>query len=162
MSQWLADLFTRQSPGDAGENQSSDQLVPALMIELQGHRYVCDFSWLLEVTENNPIISYPEKDPAHIGVINLRGSIVPVLCLPTILNRTGSNQPDCAKDAPARFPRMVVFSTRFGSFAAGAEIVRKCQVPREAMLSARDIEIDDKVFRILNESSFQKMEEMAA
>lgn len=164
MSQWLANIFEQQASRRAGETEAAEQMVPALTIELRGLRYVCDFSYLSEVIENGLIVPYPEKHPAHIGIINMRGSIVPVVCLATIFEQDGEG---CRADAYGegnflKFPRMVVFNSPAGSFAVGAEIVRKCLVPRETIAKSQEIELEGKVYRILSESFFLRMEEMVA
>lgn len=164
MSQWLANIFEKQASKRSGEDEGRDHLVPALMIEFQGLRYVSDFSYLSEVIENGPIVPYPERHPAHIGIINMRGSIVPVICLSMILNHE-IDAHHCGKLGlrdQIKFPRMVVFNTPAGSFAVGADNVKKCLVALDAMANNREIELDGKVYRILNESFFQRMEEMVA
>ena len=164
MSQWLANIFQQQESHRSGDSESAELTVPALTIELGGLRYVCDFSYLSEVIENGLIVPYPEKHPAHIGIINMRGSIVPVVCLARIFDQ---DEDGCRADAHAegnflKFPRMVVFNSPAGSFAVGAEVVRKCLVPRETIANGREIDLDGKVYRILNESFFHRVEEMVA
>lgn len=163
MSQWLASILEQQASLRAGEGKSQD-LVPALTIEHRGLRYVSDFSHLSEVIENGLIVPYPERHNAHIGIMNIRGSIVPVICLATLFSHDKSKcqYKEFKDETLLQFPRMVVFCSTPGSFAVGAETVRKCLVPRETMENGREIELDGKVYRILNESFFQQLEEMVA
>ena len=164
MSQWLANIFEQQASRRSGDDEGTEQLVPALTIEHRGLRYVSDFSYLSEVIENALIVPYPEKHSAHIGIINMRGAIVPVLCLAALF---GQDEKCCLGERaregrPLKYPRMVVFCSPAGSFAVGASHVKKCLVPREKMQQCGEIEIEGKVYRILNENFFLRMEEMVA
>ncbi len=157
MSQWLAEIFEKQSSSATTDAALRENTVPALAIEYHDRRFVCDFEYLSEVIETDVIIPYPENRGAHVGIINMRGEVVPVYCLHCLLS---GEVPPTGK--PIHSERMIVFRVPDGAFAICADKVQKRLISPEAFGQSSEIEIEGKIHKILSHEFFSNIREMIA
>lgn len=150
MSRWLANVLEEQNASDLKLETDLTSNVPALLIAIGDCRYVASFDQISEVIEQQTPLPYPEPREAHIGVINMRGDIVPVLSLASVRHTKSEGS------------RMVVFNTEAGNFAIYAESVIKRHLEERALKESSEIEVDGLVYKVLNASFLASVLEKAA
>lgn len=151
MSQWLEEVLQQQNL----QSNGLAELVPVLTLESGGIYYLVDFTYLSEVIELQHIVPYPVPGTLHLGIINMRGNIVPILCLSCLLN----------KEIPAGSPnpkgRIVVFNGPHGHFGVIAESVRKVAVDPNALETNEELHLGEQVFKVLKSDFFDAVREEA-
>ena len=70
-----------QALSDAEDSASSDQTIQFLTFVLDGEEYAIDILRVQEIKSWTPVTRIPKSPDYLLGVINLRGSIVPVINL---------------------------------------------------------------------------------
>ncbi|MEM0989665.1 MAG: chemotaxis protein CheW [Pseudomonadota bacterium] len=114
------------------EGQGSDETFMALTFELQGERFAVDVGIVQEVIDPLPVTVVPKTDPFAPGMINARGSVVPVINLKHLLG-----MPTTEQTAETRF---VVMETEFGEdrtrFAVIADSVHEVMEINESRIQA--------------------------
>lgn len=63
-----------------GEELELAEIIPSLTFSLRGQDFTCRLDEVKEVTEVLPITPYPFQVKGHIGLVNLRGKVTPVVC----------------------------------------------------------------------------------
>ncbi len=122
----------------AGCEAVSDAAVALMLFRLGDERFASPIDAVREVIDAVPIVPYPERDRRHLGVINLRGSIVPVLELRPELGTTER-------------ARIIIFEDEAGHpFAFGADEVWKTETTDGAVRGGGSmLRIDDSLVRLV-------------
>jgi chemotaxis signal transduction protein len=151
MSQWLKGIIGQQALVDIADNiQREDS---ALIIKCAGFNFLLGFECVSEVIEYQNIVPYPREHELHIGVLNMRGEIVPVISL---LASFGQKHPDEA--VLKKDKRIIIVRRHSGTFALAADLVKKVSVPEGTLAQHTNVEVEGTVYRILDEEFFEGLE----
>lgn len=141
MSAQLKELFSGQDQANVEADASSAAEERAhIMFEIAGSRYVTPIGAVREVVEVSQILPYPEPAEGHVGIINVRGRILPVL-------------------APARIPevekeqgkRLLIMETEACEpFAVRVGKVKKVSVPPDVGKKRQTFLVDGHAVEVLD------------
>ncbi len=155
MSQWLNSIINGQN--DLKNDSVELHKEPFLAMECADFSCVANFAHVIEVIEMQEIVAYPEQHEVHIGILNLRGEIIPVLCLRKLLF------PYKKGDAiQITHGKIVIFRSNHGSFAAPVENVRKVIIDAEKLALGDQVEIENQIFRQLTDDFFNSVQELSS
>ena len=111
-----------------------------IKFETEKSAYLVAIEWVREVTDQTNITPYPEETPGHLGLISLRGEILPVIQL----------EPDVPSLAANR---LIVFEFEDGApFCLKATQIKKVSLPTERIKNESIFNIDGKAARVLDAS----------
>lgn len=128
----LKEIFSRQDLGK--DEEETTQAVTCITYSIDGTDYYSTLLEVKEVVEPQWITPYPTPLQGHIGLVNLRGKVVPVLC-PGCEMRTGLKRFDVAEinELLARKVRLIVFENSGILFAIMAEGVKKRSLKKDGV-----------------------------
>ncbi|MGB0453416.1 MAG: chemotaxis protein CheW [Bacteriovoracaceae bacterium] len=151
MENALDNIFSEQQNSITGE-ESSQGLKNELGLTflLEGALFFSSIHSVKEVIEFKEIIPYPRKVMGHVGVINLRGKIIPILC-PICPKKKQDNSCKLSDLENSLDKRIVVFETTEKKvFGVVVNNVRKTKVecyPDEDTKKEEIIDIDGRPHR---------------
>lgn len=61
-------------------DQSDEQAEPEslLLFKIGDEKFAASFSQVVEICDYTPFTVYPDNNPKHLGIINLRGTLIPI------------------------------------------------------------------------------------
>lgn len=72
-------LKFQKRPQNDSEAKESQSLVPCMKFTYQGACFLISIRFVKEIIEGHLIIPYPKAHNHHVGLVNLRGQIIPVV-----------------------------------------------------------------------------------
>ena len=120
MEQILSDAFKKQAEilkKDKDQDGIRD-FEFGLCFQYKDIPFYCVIDEVKEVLECSQVIPYPQKQKGHVGVINLRGYIYPIL------------SPSCNTNLDDKGNRVIIFEREENKcFGLIVESVHKCRIP---------------------------------
>jgi chemotaxis signal transduction protein len=147
----LESVFAEQrklQDAHVAQTQAKPNTMVLMLFGLGKERFAAPIDVVREVIDAVPIVPYPERKRWHLGVINLRGSIVPVVEL----------RPD---EYGGPRPRIIVFEDASGNpFGVGADEVWKSETTEDAHLGGSSMmRIDGALVRLLSRADLVSVTE---
>lgn len=80
MKKQLAEIFVKQTQTHSQAEQENTEKT-MIRFSIEKSYFAIPIECVVEIAFPTKIIPYPEKFMGHAGVVNLRGNIIPVLCI---------------------------------------------------------------------------------
>lgn len=147
----LESVFAEQSKAQ-GENEEESRRIKAstmvlMLFRLGRERFASPIDSVREVVDAVPIVPYPETRHRHLGVINLRGSIVPMVDL----------RPEEEGTDRTRF---IIFEDEAGHpFGVRADEVWKTETAEDVHVGGSMLRIKGELVRLLNRQDLVEITE---
>lgn len=139
----LDDLIKRQQLGTHPNSETAEvDSLTFVRFESQARCYVAEIRYVREVTDELAVVRYPEPSEGHLGVVSLRGEILPVV------GTTESTQPVSAS-------RLLVLEFTDGMpFCVRASGIKKVMVPRRDYVEGDPVKVDGRAAVVASEKLF--------
>ncbi|MFW7381060.1 MAG: chemotaxis protein CheW [Oligoflexus sp.] len=129
------------------EQEVHQQLLPCMKFHWGDGAFLIGIDFVKEVIENHHIIPYPENHLDHLGLVNLRGQILPII-RPSFYNGIQGQKSDRL---------MVIELDDRRIFCIQVNRVQKVAIPKER-LSQEVMNIDNTPIRMVQEQDFKAMD----
>lgn len=147
----LNKFLSQQNLNQNGDQDNSLDTEAFILFSVKKSFYAIDIRCVREIVEYKKITPYPEHRSGHVGIISLRGSMVPVLEFPR-----GENSL-----LPHEENRILVIEfDEGGQFALQVKSTKRVEISREE-IERSIVNVSNSPVQILNHNSFLGEDEVA-
>jgi chemotaxis signal transduction protein len=128
------------------DTMASDNQIPLLVFHHGKGRYALAMEYVREIVEPRPIMPYPIEHPGHLGIVNVRSKILPVL------TPQGMNRDNQAAMGQANL--MILDFDDQTRFCLQVDNIDKVMIDKAEFRAGKTINLRDEPVVLLDESFF--------
>lgn len=148
--QQINSMLQNQKQKTQSQSEVSEDIVEMIKFETDGSAYMVPLDKVREIADVSKIVPFPEKQPGYIGLVSLRGELLPVLSM--------------SENAKAPNPcRVVVLEFNEGMrFCLCVSNVKKVILDTSSLRENNCFDIDNIAVKLLQVSQIPSLKGVAA